>query len=742
MGRIQYTEEQLLALKDSPLIRRPDDLPRIEQWIEYIRTSRPVVAPPEGLADRVRQTQDKNQTRPRTQNGRTEENENPLKRERPSLESRKSTQPGQSYPSNTSLRNLLTCGVEGDIFLGPRMSFASASAARQTSKLANGEERPFSQDRPERFSGKDRYGKDGDQRERDFDRLRPKFGPRSGATEEEGMNDRYQRRHQDHNERNKDTKDGGVALDGINGRRNGPLRTGKLDQPWFRDSTKAEVREGDSPSMGDNARKDSHRSQDSWHRDQQAEREPQWMQEPASDGMDHTADEFAKWKASMKASKGDSDEPATAGFFETTETGQPDNCVEAKPKVPEGGIFGFGGAKLDEEAAMTKGPSKPKTSRFAAFFAPKEPEPPVEPSPPAEKIETPPQKSNDDQAGFQRMMQMLRMGGTSSQGPEPTNMGRAPPPHASQERSAPQPELFGQSRQSIDTDVQTRQTPASPITQQPPQRLPSGPPPNIHHPRPEPARKDSDFLLKLMQQPRGSPAFNEGQIYGQNYHSKNSSSEINSLLNSFSSRPEPKVRGPPPGFPPSVNEQAFRANQNLPPSPPQQFRGLPQYQPRPAPAEDRYPPMTSPYEQQSSFFGRQAEQAPKPQDIRPPPGFGAGPSGGGLRGAPPGFPQMQHQQPSQSMYPQYQQQSNHHQQPPQPSQQPRPSMPPPGFYQGPPPGFPQQQHQQPQHHQPQPQRRQQGPGMNVPPGYEGYGDMARRPQMGYPQYLDQRGGGY
>lgn len=32
----KYTVQQLLALRDSPLVEKPADLPAIEQWIEYV----------------------------------------------------------------------------------------------------------------------------------------------------------------------------------------------------------------------------------------------------------------------------------------------------------------------------------------------------------------------------------------------------------------------------------------------------------------------------------------------------------------------------------------------------------------------------------------------------------------------------------------------------------------------------------------------------------------------------------
>lgn len=36
----QYTAAQLLALRESPLVSKPDNLPAIEQWIEYVYMER------------------------------------------------------------------------------------------------------------------------------------------------------------------------------------------------------------------------------------------------------------------------------------------------------------------------------------------------------------------------------------------------------------------------------------------------------------------------------------------------------------------------------------------------------------------------------------------------------------------------------------------------------------------------------------------------------------------------------
>lgn len=36
MPTVRYTVEQLHSLRESPLVRKPDGLPSIEQWMEYV----------------------------------------------------------------------------------------------------------------------------------------------------------------------------------------------------------------------------------------------------------------------------------------------------------------------------------------------------------------------------------------------------------------------------------------------------------------------------------------------------------------------------------------------------------------------------------------------------------------------------------------------------------------------------------------------------------------------------------
>ena len=43
MAGVRYTIEQLFTLKDSPLVHKPDALPSIEQWLEYVAQPLPIL---------------------------------------------------------------------------------------------------------------------------------------------------------------------------------------------------------------------------------------------------------------------------------------------------------------------------------------------------------------------------------------------------------------------------------------------------------------------------------------------------------------------------------------------------------------------------------------------------------------------------------------------------------------------------------------------------------------------------
>lgn len=733
---------------------------------------------------------DKSQPRPRTQNGKVEENDNPLKR--PSLleaRSRKS-QTGTPGLSKLPIAPFPTDkNPAEEIFLGPKMSFASASAARQGNKAGNGEDKAAQEEdgRPkfDRFAPRDKLMRDQENRDRDNTKQKPRYGHRDHI-DEEATGDGRPRRGDHHNDRTKDQRDGGVSLDGANNRRSGPPRGGKLDQPWFRDTARADQKDNARhEGNGETSWRERERNRIAPAREEREDRQPEWMQDTPSEEPEHTFEDFAKWRERMKAADKPSDESTTATSApqesSSSQSTVPVKEADPKLKIPEGGLFGvWGEAKRDGEALTPKVTSKPKSSRFAGFFAPKEETPqdlPIEHNSPLVEARAHAQPKDEDQEGFQRMMNMLRLGGTPSQGPQQQGIG-LPPPNPPMEQKMPPMHMFGQGHMDMQPKPRTSDMPAMPQShqrgsnvedgliardlftrpsaqnqpQQSHQQLAASRPPQqrAHQQSMEPARKDndSDFLLKLIQQPRASPAFNEGQIYGQNYQQRSTSSEVNNILNGYASRPvEAKARGPPPGFASNANEQAFRSNGLAGMSP---LADDDRFQPQQRYVQDQHRAPLSQYEQ-AGMFARQQES--KSHDVRPPPGFSNGPrpapqsmphgSSAYLSHQPP--PQQQQQQPHQHSIPQQQHQmmpQRHLQHLPQQHQlrNPMPSQPP-GFgmpMQMPgPPSYPQQQ-------QMPPQRRPTNPSsMVAPPGYEGYGDMARRgPAMNYPSYLDQRGGGY
>lgn len=702
------------------------------------------------------------------------------------------------------------------------MSFASASAARQKDKDKDKESGGVSTDRPnavddtrprfDRFGP--RAGKESEARDKDYDRPRNRFGQFNGQHEEdlEGR----PRRGFDH-DKNKDQKDGGVILDAAGNRRNGPR--GKFEQPWFKESSKLEAKDAteidgmaSETRGGWRERERERRPESSWNRDTRdarPERDPSWMQDSAQDEGGHTMEDFAKWKESMKAAHAAQDEPVMdgdKGTFAAEETkAAPSKDNEGEQQLSDGPIFGvWGGARREVAAEQSVAKmAKPKSSRFANFFAPPQPEDTSPAPPPPDAGPNPPpgprpvSATAEDQEGFQRFMGMLRLAGSSSRDPQRQGLAQPPPGQVLQAISPGEGGL-----QSSDPAVQSFARPPvghSPREAQSVFRGPShdpqqhrGPrPPSSHlspghveqpqiqrrgesmnneiehgfpvepsrigaplqrpetapnRPPPPPASRDSEFLLKLMQQPR--PAFSESQIYGQNYQKKDSV-DMTSNYNIGPRPQEPRISGPPPGF--SDSKQVFAPNQGIDlRSVGEQNKGTPR-------VPDGF--ASAPPQNQKSptipFDGNQFDARPPWAGGRPgeysqstpnvPPGFGA------ARGpAPPGLPP----------FPGPHQAGQHPQQPQGPINMRGPMQQPPNFFNGPPsmqglpPGFPplhmnnmagQQRrppmpmpmgHQPPQGYEPYQGAGRQGPPMNNPINPMGY-----PPQHFMEQNQQQRGPG-
>lgn len=425
---------------------------------------------------------------------------------------------------------------------------------------------------------------------------------------------------------------------------------------------------------------------------------------------------------------------------------------------------------LETSVSTPKTTSKPKSSRFAGFFGPTASEPQHQiqeparapsPSPPPhvpaqQPLQAAPldfgggKRTNEDQEGFQKVMQMLRLGNGSAQnagalpfgGPPSTSHQAAPQQQAASRRQTsveiaqPQQQMQPQpSRQS--TAPTAKQNPAAqqPLPRQtinpPMPAKQTQPPPNAESQRPPPpVNRDSEFLLKLMQQPR--VPFAEGQIYGQGYNSRKDPAEIASLLGNLNvggqRGPALSSSGLPPGM--QFEERGYppyqQQMQGRPKQPPQMHMddrtaGMPSRQ-LPPHDEQRFqqqapPPGFDPRQ----HLGRQM----MPESVAPPPGFGRGPGPQPPQPPqmPPGFFQQQRGMP-------------HGQQVPPPGYYPQAMPPsagipnlPPGFMQGLPPGMP-----------PPPQQSRRHPSMSMQPGFDVHGgiDVYPNPPRGVQQQQQQQ----
>jgi len=447
-----------------------------------------------------------------------------------------------------------------------------------------------------------------------------------------------------------------------------------------------------------------------------------------------TEADFEAWKQAMKGNNAKDEEDMIAAESSlaaglarkpTQPTTEPSSANDltfnlwSEPKREE----------RETSVSTPKTTSKPKSSRFAGFFGPTAPEPQQQqmqeparaPSPtPPPHVPAPISSQaapldfggnrprDEDQEGFQKVMQMLRLGNGSAQ-----NTGILPfggPPPASQ--AVPTQETSSRRQTSVD-GVQPQQqqqqpqpqrqhvvTSAKPHpTQQPlskqstqttqstnPQ-IPSKQILQPTHPDPQrpapPVNRDSEFLLKLMQQPR--VPFAEGQIYGQGYNSRKDPAEIASLLGNLNVGQRGQVLGPPPGM--QLDDRGgytqYQQMQSRSKQPPQMHMddratGM-QGRPMPPQDEQRFQPQPPP-----GFDPRQHLSRPMmPDGVSPPPGFASQGRGPPPPQMPPGFYQSRGMMPGQPGPPGYYPQA----------MPPNAGMPglPPGFMQGPPPGMPQSQ---------------------------------------------------
>lgn len=416
----------------------------------------------------------------------------------------------------------------------PKTAFSSAAAARNGSKTRDSTQPPAYGPTDESFatndnhSHKEKLTKDSHKTERDGERTREtRFGALhsrrgtkddheswSNSRQQKGLThddtERGYRKNGDRDqEKAKDVvrdskhqrgfdnhrRDGDRDGNGENVmRRNGAGR-GRFEPSWHQTDDRHErtMTEGekDTARPRDWRDKDTDRARGvdrEWHKTSNLERDPEWMDEPEPEdkAQTHTQEDFERWKERMKANKGPaqdlpsppidhrpSHERAISNISLHTGKSKAETPLIVDPSFD--GFFGLWNEQNREDWRQgaeehhtnnTAKPNVPKPSKFTGFFSPKFSGNPTD-------IETvvPPTSgtakdtSNEDKEGFQRILKLL---GTPTQ------------------------------------EIPARTTPRSPPLQPPRSREPNGLEsllgPQLPKDGPVPQNRDSEFLLKLMQQ--------------------------------------------------------------------------------------------------------------------------------------------------------------------------------------------------------------------------------------------------
>ncbi|PNS16067.1 hypothetical protein CAC42_4468 [Sphaceloma murrayae] len=709
--RIVYTREQLLRLRDSPLIAKPDSLPAIEQWID--------------------QPQENNQRKTRTQNGRPDES-GPMGNF------------GSQRPTLLQTRQTRTSNGD-DVVLGPpKMSFSSSRNIRRTAEEGTSaahtpQEDDFSleamsartRNHNEEEGGRRRgFGADKDKESWANTRTGRNFENRGPAGDKDKI---FGRNLRDRGDRTTPGEEDPNKRNGFGQR---------SEQRWTRDADdkrgppRAAAREG---GWRDREKRNDRET----YKDHQ-EKEPEWMDEPFVDDEPQAKSvaDFEKWKAKMKGQRYEAEEPTPEPAVQVKSP----TIAKAPAPLLADEMFGtWGAAKKaespgEQEAAAPKPTGNKKASRFASMFAPKE-EPRAAPQEPV--VSPPPQAmpATEDQQGFQNILMKLRgvsFNAASDATAPPHNSATLPGPSPAPQESRPdqgsspnpllqammggKPESRSENRASSNFNPIAAMSHGSPSTADRPQHRReeshgSMPQRDVSTPEAQTLQsllagprtqkqgglsKDSEFLLNLIQ----AKSANRPPQQRQQEHDPNFQLFLDQP-------PRPQTQGPPRQQPPGLmqghQEPMFSPNHGQEP-----------------PAPDRRQTSTHP---PPGFFDNHhipPTQLP-PHQRRPqngPPGFGppGGPEGffpedlrhhpdrAGLNhNAPPGFPPHLRGPPGMpNMFP--------HNGPPSGPNAPPPQL----FMQRGPPGLGLPGHQPPSEHfvnGPGPGPGPGGPNIAPPPGF-------------------------
>lgn len=264
-------------------------------------------------------------------------------------------------------------------------------------------------------------------------------------------------------DRDRMNKDGEISEAPL--RRNG-IGRGRIDKPWREESGTTTADSSRPTGSWRERERDRERNRDSAPRaryDQKVEEEPEWMLDEASEEPSkpaRTQEDFQRWMESQKINKASSTSVEEKVQSSTT----PDAGKQPKESVPKppaptpsstanafGGLFGgwdekkLDGLKSDGQPISKASVSNPKTSRFfpkeatapAPVPAP-EPERPATASP---AVADKPPSTDEDKAGFQRILSMLNSKSPTDAPTILTPSTAVQEPQSARERGFPPPLL-------------------------------------------------------------------------------------------------------------------------------------------------------------------------------------------------------------------------------------------------------------------------------------------------------------
>ncbi|KAF2829531.1 hypothetical protein CC86DRAFT_191012 [Ophiobolus disseminans] len=605
MAGAVYSEAQLIALKDSPLVKKPEALPSITQWMDVSADQTNTNQNNAGRARRVPAVRG-----PPEGDGASERP--PIINPMGQFGRRQSMQPGE------------------DTVLGPpKFNFASASRIKAPgeTKERTGIVSTDGDNLGDRFPREknERWVRGGDAertREKSYTNgRRPQREEGDGWTVAKGRKsvgqEDFERFGGRNGDRAREKQEGDPEAEAA-------PRRGTRDRAeprWGRrDETKDEGAK--AGVQGGWRERDQNRERDrdrDWTRGgNRAEEDPEWMDTKVDkkEFKPHTQEEFQRWKEQMKAKDTPAKEkedrlempPEMSTAISATVPPMLTQPLHTPSNEPTQGIlFGNWGrdkaADMSPSEAVAAKPKPDKKSRFMTMFAkPEEPAAPSQPSLPTPA--SPPSSGSADQEGFQRILQMLgqvNVGGLAPHpsAPAPTNGVRhgggvsldfhqqsppAEPPSIRPTRTVEQQNILDNILAQHPVP-ETRQPQQSRFSSMSPDnvmheqfRLPRGEPSHAedHFAHQQPSRggipdvnlsalmngrarveargdqdtkqKERDFLLALMQQPsRATPP----QLSNHNLPRQNQENHLASFFDPARQQPQapPKGRtGLPPGF--------------------------------------------------------------------------------------------------------------------------------------------------------------------------------------------------